>query len=95
MKTTKAIRHKLSNERERISQFFELNKNKEGVPIEITIDISIQEIFELSNNPTFSDSQKQYYKKKIKDYYKGQEMFGENRVLPIINQSGAITMWID
>lgn len=95
MNTLNNIKNRIQTEVNKAYQNPFINNKGEGVPIEITTTISINEMIELSNSNLILSQQKQQLKKKIQTYYKGVEMFGEKRVFPQINQYGNITIWID
>lgn len=95
MKITTDVKDRISNERHRLLQYPGVNNNGDGVPVKIAVHISIDEILQMSNDPMIDMEQKSYLKKKIKAYYTGVEMFGENRTIPVIDQYGKITIWID
>ncbi len=96
MNTVNEIQNRIETERKRIYQSSFVNNKGEGVPLIFTVDISIQEMKELLTSPVLEPQQKEIIKKKIRSYYKGVNWIGnEKRVLPVINQYGVITIWID
>lgn len=95
MDTLSIIKNRLEKEQSKISENPFVNTKGVGVPLEISIDITIKEMIELSNDPLMDGQQKQGLKNKINTYFKGVEMYGEKRVLPVINQFGNIIIWID
>ena len=95
MNVFNTIKERLQDEEIKMLKKEFVNKKGIGVPFHWSVDISINEMIELSNSHLTQPKQKQHLKQKIQTYNEGAEIFGENRVLPVINKKGHVTIWID
>lgn len=95
MNVLDTINQRLSNEENKLHKNQFINKKGIGIPFQWTVDLSIKELTELSNCTQINKQQKEVFKKKVKSYYKSEEMFGKGRTLLQIDKQGNVIIWID